>query len=192
MSNTAKTVSALTIQDIANYLRLSETTAEDNALLTTILEAAKAYVYKYTGLTAAFLGTVCRGYYSKGGKDASSLPPLVYFLWRYGLENSKLLTRPSIFLPCLQKGHSCDGGRQGKKPKIFIAFREKCAAHLHFCVSYDKMKLSRYKGAFSLCVTRSLQIFCAPRPLTTSSDRSTCLEIAVSFAAWSRADASPI
>ena len=53
MSNTAKTVSALTIQDIANYLRLSETTAEDNALLTTILEAAKAYVYKYTGLTAA-------------------------------------------------------------------------------------------------------------------------------------------
>ena len=53
MSNTAKTVSALTIQDIANYLRLSETTTEDNALLTTILEAAKAYVYKYTGLTAA-------------------------------------------------------------------------------------------------------------------------------------------
>lgn len=53
MSNTAKTVSALTIQDIAEYLRLSETTVEDNALLTTILEAAKAYVYKYTGLTAA-------------------------------------------------------------------------------------------------------------------------------------------
>ena len=53
MSNTAKTVSALTIQDIADYLRLSETTVEDNALLSTILEAAKAYVYKYTGLTAA-------------------------------------------------------------------------------------------------------------------------------------------
>ena len=53
MSNIAKTVSALTTQDIADYLRLSETTVEDNALLSTILEAAKAYVYKYTGLTAA-------------------------------------------------------------------------------------------------------------------------------------------
>ena len=53
MSNTTKTVSALTIQDIADYLRLSETTVEDNALLSTILEAAKAYVYKYTGLTPA-------------------------------------------------------------------------------------------------------------------------------------------
>ena len=49
---TAKTVSALTIQDVADYLRISELTAEDNTLLTTILEAAKSFVYKYTGLTA--------------------------------------------------------------------------------------------------------------------------------------------
>lgn len=53
MSNTAKTVSELTTQDVADYLRLSELTEDDNNLLPTILEAAKAYVYKYTGLTAA-------------------------------------------------------------------------------------------------------------------------------------------
>ena len=53
MSNNAKKVSELNIQDIAAYLRLSETTAQDVSLLTSILEAAKAYVYKYTGLTAA-------------------------------------------------------------------------------------------------------------------------------------------
>jgi hypothetical protein len=52
MSYTAKIVSALTVQDIADYLRLSELTTEDEALLPTILEAAKDYVYKYTGLTA--------------------------------------------------------------------------------------------------------------------------------------------
>ena len=52
MSNTAKTVSALTVQDIADYLRLSELTTEDEALLPTILEAAKDYIYKYTGLNA--------------------------------------------------------------------------------------------------------------------------------------------
>ena len=50
--STAKKVSELTIQDIADYLRLSETTVEDNNALTSILEAAKAFVYKYTGLTA--------------------------------------------------------------------------------------------------------------------------------------------
>lgn len=51
MSYTAKILSALTVQDIADYLRLSELTTEDEALLPTILEAAKDYVYKYTGLT---------------------------------------------------------------------------------------------------------------------------------------------
>lgn len=50
--STAKKVSELTIQDIADYLRLSEITVEDNNALTSILEAAKAFVYKYTGLTA--------------------------------------------------------------------------------------------------------------------------------------------
>lgn len=52
MPNTLKVISALTVQDVADYLRLSELTTEDEALLPTILEAAKAYVYKYTGLTA--------------------------------------------------------------------------------------------------------------------------------------------
>lgn len=49
---TAKSVSELTIQDLADYLRLSELTEADTALLTTILAAAKDYVYKWTGLTA--------------------------------------------------------------------------------------------------------------------------------------------
>lgn len=52
MSYTAKILSELTVQDIADYLRLSELTTEDEALLPTILEAAKAFIYKYTGLTA--------------------------------------------------------------------------------------------------------------------------------------------
>lgn len=52
MSNTAKSVSELTIQDLADYLRLSELTTADEDLLTTILAATKDYVYKYTGLTA--------------------------------------------------------------------------------------------------------------------------------------------
>lgn len=47
----AKKVSELNTQDVADYLRLSEITAQDLSLLTSILEAAKAYVYKYTGLT---------------------------------------------------------------------------------------------------------------------------------------------
>ena len=51
MPNTAKAISDLTVQDVAGYLRLSELTTEDEALLPTILAAAKDYVYKYTGLT---------------------------------------------------------------------------------------------------------------------------------------------
>ena len=49
----AKTVSELTIQDIADYLRIPELTTEDTSLLTSILEASKSFVYKYTGLSAA-------------------------------------------------------------------------------------------------------------------------------------------
>lgn len=49
---TAKSVSELTVTDLADYLRLSETTETDLALLTTILQACKDFVYKYTGLTA--------------------------------------------------------------------------------------------------------------------------------------------
>lgn len=50
-TNTAKAVSELTIQDLADYLRLDATTT-DEAFLTTVLQACKDYVYKYTGLTA--------------------------------------------------------------------------------------------------------------------------------------------
>lgn len=47
---TAKSISALTITDVADYLRLTETTTQDESLLTTILSASKDYVLKYTGL----------------------------------------------------------------------------------------------------------------------------------------------
>lgn len=47
----SKTVSQLTINDIVDYLRLPEVTPEDSTFIDTILEASKAYVYKYTGLT---------------------------------------------------------------------------------------------------------------------------------------------
>ena len=47
----SKTVRQLTINDIADYLRLHEVTPEDSAFIGNILEASKAYVYKYTGLT---------------------------------------------------------------------------------------------------------------------------------------------
>lgn len=47
----SKTVSQLTTSDIADYLRLPEVTPEDSTFIGTILEASKAFVYKYTGLT---------------------------------------------------------------------------------------------------------------------------------------------
>lgn len=49
MSSTIK-VSDVTIQDIANYLRIAELTESEKAYIGQILEAAKAYVMKYTGL----------------------------------------------------------------------------------------------------------------------------------------------
>lgn len=49
----SKTVSQLTINDIVDYLRLPEVTPEDSAFIGNILEASKAFVYKYTGLTPA-------------------------------------------------------------------------------------------------------------------------------------------
>ena len=45
------TFSTLTIADVKNYLRLVETTASEDALLTSILDSAKHYVLKYTGLS---------------------------------------------------------------------------------------------------------------------------------------------
>lgn len=49
----SKTVSQLTTTDIVDYLRLPEVTPEDSAFIGNILEASKAFVYKYTGLTPA-------------------------------------------------------------------------------------------------------------------------------------------
>lgn len=48
---TAKSISALTITDVADYLHLTEMTTQDESLLTTILSASKDYVLKYTGLS---------------------------------------------------------------------------------------------------------------------------------------------
>lgn len=44
-------VSQITAQDVADYLRLSETTQDDINTLTTILTVAKVYVGEYTGRT---------------------------------------------------------------------------------------------------------------------------------------------
>lgn len=50
---TPKTLSALTVQDVAKYIRLDDLTADDEDFLTTALAASKAFILKYTGLTAA-------------------------------------------------------------------------------------------------------------------------------------------
>lgn len=44
-------VSQITAQDVADYLRLSEVTQDDINTLTTILTVAKVYVGEYTGRT---------------------------------------------------------------------------------------------------------------------------------------------
>ena len=44
-------VSEITAQDVAEYLRLSETTQDDLATLNTLLTVAKVYVGEYTGRT---------------------------------------------------------------------------------------------------------------------------------------------
>lgn len=45
------TFSTITTTDIANYLRLGAVTQDEQDLLTTMLNSAKSYVLKYTGLT---------------------------------------------------------------------------------------------------------------------------------------------
>lgn len=52
MSDTAYTkVSEITVSNLVDYLHLSEIDGSETTLLTTILEAAKNYVYSYTGQT---------------------------------------------------------------------------------------------------------------------------------------------
>jgi hypothetical protein len=47
---TAKSISELTTQDLADYIRLTPT-EDDTKLLATILQACKDYVVKFTGQT---------------------------------------------------------------------------------------------------------------------------------------------
>ena len=52
MSNNTGVVSGITAADVAAYLRIVEQTTFDQSFIPQILEAAKAYVMKYTGLDA--------------------------------------------------------------------------------------------------------------------------------------------
>lgn len=45
------TFSTINTTDVANYLRLGAVTQDEQSLLTTMLNSAKSYVLKYTGLT---------------------------------------------------------------------------------------------------------------------------------------------
>ena len=51
MNQIAK-VSEVTSTDLAEYLRVGEVTASEEGFLSTIIDAAKSYMRKYTGLTA--------------------------------------------------------------------------------------------------------------------------------------------
>ena len=52
MADTSYTkVSEIAMSDLVDYLRLPELDSSEITLLTTILEAAKKYVYSYTGQT---------------------------------------------------------------------------------------------------------------------------------------------
>lgn len=48
-------VSEITVQDIADYIRLDEMTTDEQNTIQTILGVAKSYVKKYTGRTDAEL-----------------------------------------------------------------------------------------------------------------------------------------
>lgn len=43
-------VSKITVADVANYIRLSEVSEEDTALLTNLIEIAKKFITDYTGV----------------------------------------------------------------------------------------------------------------------------------------------
>lgn len=53
--NNISTVSQITASDVADYLRISETTESDLNTLNTLLTVAKTYVVQYTGRTLADL-----------------------------------------------------------------------------------------------------------------------------------------
>lgn len=45
-------VSDITVEDLADYLRIDELTEDESNALATMLEAAKSYIQHYTGRTA--------------------------------------------------------------------------------------------------------------------------------------------
>lgn len=49
--NQISTVSQITAQDVADYIRISEVTQDDINTLNTLLGVAKSYIAKYTGRT---------------------------------------------------------------------------------------------------------------------------------------------
>ena len=49
--NQISTVSQITAQDVADYIRISEVTQDDINTLNTLLGVAKSYISKYTGRT---------------------------------------------------------------------------------------------------------------------------------------------
>ena len=51
--NNSMVVSDITMSDVAAYLRITELSQADQSFIPQIIEAAKAYVMKYTGLDAA-------------------------------------------------------------------------------------------------------------------------------------------
>lgn len=44
-------ISDISVEDLADYLRIDELTTDESATLATMLEAAKAYIMHYTGRT---------------------------------------------------------------------------------------------------------------------------------------------
>lgn len=53
--NEIQTVSQITAQDLADYMRISELTADDTNTLNNLLTVAKTFVANYTGHTSAEL-----------------------------------------------------------------------------------------------------------------------------------------
>ena len=47
--NDVQKVSEITVQNLADYLRISDLTPEDEALLKTLLSVSKSFITKYTG-----------------------------------------------------------------------------------------------------------------------------------------------
>lgn len=49
--NEISKVSEITVQDVADYLRITELTADDTNYLNTLITVSKAYIEQYTGRT---------------------------------------------------------------------------------------------------------------------------------------------